>query len=279
MESDRTNTLIETALEYFRSEKVLPPTLIQIEKLIWVVLKLAERRITALLLHRLTTLQKQQLDSLLGPEQRRGGRSRLSWLRQAPGEASPKSIKKIVERIFAIRDLELPPLPTELHQNRLLQLARKCAKYEAAPLQRMPAPRRYSFFIAYLHELAQDLTDQALDQLDHLMADLLRRGERKQDKHVRVNAKKLNAHLGVLTRAMEAFLASVEEGRDPTPDVLAQVPQTVLAATVPSAKALLRPEDFDSLDLIESRFVPLRKSLFALYTALDFQPFELAPIS
>jgi hypothetical protein len=53
---------------------------------------------------------------------------------------------------------------------------------------------------------------------------------------------------------------------------LALVPQTVLAATVTSAKALLRPEDFDSLDLIESRFVPLRKSLLALYTALDFQP-------
>ncbi len=44
----------------------------------------------------------------------------------------------------------------------------------------------------------------ALDQFDRLMADLLRRGERKQDKHIRVNAKKLNAHLGILTRAMEA---------------------------------------------------------------------------
>jgi hypothetical protein len=136
----------------------------------------------------------------------------------------------------------------------------------------MAAPRRYSLLIAYLHELSQDLTDQALDQFDRLMADLLRRGERKQDKHIRVNAKKLNAHLGILTRAMEAFLASVEEGKDPTPGVLALVPQTVLAATVTSAKALLRPEDFDSLDLIESRFVPLRKSLLALYTALDFQP-------
>jgi Domain of unknown function (DUF4158) len=272
MESDRAIPLIETALEYFRSEKILPPTLVQIEKLVWVVLKLAERRLHALLTHRLTIGQKQQLDGLLMSEQRRGGRSQLSWLRQAPGEASPKSVTKLVERIFAIRDLELPPLPTELHQNRLLQLARKCAKYEAAPLQRMAAPRRYSLLIAYLHELSQDLTDQALDQFDRLMADLLRRGERKQDKHIRVNAKKLNAHLGILTRAMEAFLVSVEEGKDPTPDVLALVPQTVLAATVTSAKALLRPEDFDSLDLIESRFVPLRKSLLALYTALDFQP-------
>ncbi|MBO0794440.1 MAG: Tn3 family transposase [Ktedonobacteraceae bacterium] len=58
----------------------------------------------------------------------------------------------------------------------------------------------------------------------------------------------------------------------PTPDVLDLFPQTVLAATITSAKALLRPEDFDSLDLIESRFVPLRKSLLVLYAALDFQP-------
>ncbi len=158
MESDRAIPLIETALEYFRSEKILPPTLVQIEKLVWVVLRLAERRVTALLTRRLTIGQKQQLDGLLMSEQRRGGRSRLSWLRQAPGEASPKSVTKIVERIFAMRDLELPPLPTELHQNRLLQLARKCAKYEAAPLQRMAAPRRYSLLIAYLHELSQDLT-------------------------------------------------------------------------------------------------------------------------
>jgi TnpA family transposase len=108
MESDRAIPLIEAALEYFPSEKILPPTLVQIEKLVWVVLKLAERRLHALLIHRLTSEQKQQLDGLLMSEQRRGGRSRLSWLRQPPGEASPKSVTKIVERIFAIRDLELP---------------------------------------------------------------------------------------------------------------------------------------------------------------------------
>src|SRR5579859_3387327 len=70
MESDRAIPLIETALEYFRSEKILPPTLIQIEKLVWVVLKLAERRVTTLLTHRLTLGQKQQLDALLLSEQR-----------------------------------------------------------------------------------------------------------------------------------------------------------------------------------------------------------------
>jgi hypothetical protein len=35
---------------------------------------------------------------------------------------------------------------------------------------------------------------------------------------------------------------------------------------------LLRPENLDSLDLIEIRCTPLRQSLLILYHALDFQP-------
>ena len=89
---------------------------------------------------------------------------------------------------------------------------------------------------------------------------------------MRVNARKINAHLTILTRAAEAFLASVEEGSDAKERVLARVPASVLQQTVSSAKALLRPEDFDFLDLIETRYVPMRKSLFTLYQALDFQP-------
>jgi TnpA family transposase len=197
----------------------------------------------------------------------------LAWLRAAPGEPSPKSINKIVERLLFIRELDLPPVPTTLHQNRVLHLARKCSKLSAQPLLKIASrKRRYSLLLTYLHELSQDFTDQALDQFDKLLADLLRKGERKQDKHMRVNARKINAHLTILTRAAEAFLASVEEGSDAKERVLARVPASVLQQTVSSAKALLRPEDFDSLDLIETRYVPIRKSLFALYQALDFQP-------
>ena len=44
--------------------------------------------------------------------------------------------------------------------------------------------------------------------------------------------------------------------------------------TVDSAKQFLRPEDLDSLDLIGSRYAPMRQSLLSLYQALDFQPFR-----
>ncbi len=45
-----------------------------------------------------------------------------------------------------------------------------------------------------------------------------------------------------------------------------------LQATVEAAKHLLRPENLDSLDLIESRYTPLRQSLLTLYHALDAPP-------
>jgi hypothetical protein len=62
------------------------------------------------------------------------GATRLSWLRQAPGVASPKSVKQIVERLLFLRSLDLPALPASLHQNRVLQLARKASRYQAQPL-------------------------------------------------------------------------------------------------------------------------------------------------
>lgn len=273
LESDRAVPLIEQAFEFFRKERILPPTLVQTEKLIWIVLRVAEDHLYTVLTARLTSEQNQRLDALLQNETRLGGHTRLAWLRTTTGDPSPKSINKIVERLLFIRELDLPSVPTTLHQNRVLHLARKCSKLSAQPLLKITSrKRRYSLLLTYLHELSQDLTDLALDQFDKLLADLFRKGKRKQDKHIRVNARKINAHLTVLTRAAEAFLQSCEEGSDIKEAVLARVPATVLQQTVTSAKALLRPEDFDSLDLIETRYVPMRKSLFTLYQALDFQP-------
>lgn len=185
---------------------------------------------------------------------------------------SAKSVKQIVERLLFVRGLELPAVPSTLHQNRVLQLARKCSKYQAQPLLKFKAERRHALLVAHLFELAQDLTDQALDQFDKLLNELMRKGERQQEKHFQSNKRKLNSHLTVLTKAADAFLQARTDGGDPVEALLAAVSEDRLRATVDSAKSLLRPENLDALDLIESRYAPLRQSLLTLYKALDFQP-------
>jgi len=52
--SDRPLPLIETALERLRSEGILAPTMIHIERLVWIVLKIAERRLLRTLTQSLT---------------------------------------------------------------------------------------------------------------------------------------------------------------------------------------------------------------------------------
>jgi TnpA family transposase len=274
MESDRPLPLIETALERLRTEGILAPTMIHVERLVWIVLKIAERRLFHTLTQTLSLEQRTRLDGLLYADTSINGATRLSWLRQAPGVTSPKSIKQLVERLLFLRELTLPAPPVTLHQNRILQLARKCSKYQAQPLLNLPRDRRHALLVAYLFELSQDLTDQALDQFDKLLGELLHKGERRQEKHLRINSRKMNSHLTILTKAAEAFLQARTEGNDPVQALLDTVPEAQLQATVDSAKQFLRPEDLDSLDLIESRYAPMRQSLLSLYQALDFQPFR-----
>jgi TnpA family transposase len=274
MESDRPLPLIEAALERLRTKGILAPTMIHIERLVWIVLKIADRRLLHTLTLSLTLEQRTRLDGLLLADTSIRGATRLSWLRQVPGVASPKSIKQLVERLLFLQELSLPALPTTLHQNRVLQLAHKCGKYQAQPLLNLPRDRRHALLVTYLFELSQDLTDQALDQFDRLLGDLLRKGERRQEKHLKINSRQMNSHLAIFTKAAEAFLLARTEGTDPVQALLDKVPEVQLQATVDSAKQFLRPEDLDSLDLISTRYAPMRQSLLSLYQVLDFQPFR-----
>ena len=128
--------------------------------------------------------------------------------------------------------------------------------------------------MTHLFELSQDLTDQALDQFDRLLGELLRKGERRQEKHLRINWRKMNSHLSIFTKTAEAFLLARTEGNDPVQALLDKVPEAQLQATVDSAKQFLRPDDLDSLDLISTRYAPMWQSLLSLYQVLDFQPFR-----
>lgn len=47
-------------------------------------------------------------------------------------------------------------------------------------------------------------------------------------------------------------------GEHPVQAILEQVQEAQLQATIEPAKQYLRPEDLDSLDLIESRYVPIQ---------------------
>jgi len=65
LESDRPIPLIEQALELLRREQIIAPELTHLERLIWIVLKAAEKRLFRLLTADLTLEHRSGLDGLL----------------------------------------------------------------------------------------------------------------------------------------------------------------------------------------------------------------------
>jgi len=122
--------------------------------------------------------------------------------------------------------------------------------------------------------LQQDLVDLALDMFDDVWVEVMRKGAAEQDQQVADHAPDLNVQVVILAAGAEAFLRAEANQLDPWLTVYAAVPKELLVATVAQANALTRPIDFDYLDLVEPKFVPLRQPLFQLHHTLQFQSFR-----
>ena len=244
LESDRPLPLIEKALTLLRADQIIAPGITTIERITWGVLQTVQRRLERWLTQPLSETHKTQVDGLLHADPDLRGRTRLSWLREAPEVASAKSLRKVLARRASVRALALPQIDSRVHPNRLRQLARRCARYATQPLAKFAPPRRHALLAAYLDDRGAELVDQALDLFDKLMGEVLRKGERKQEQHFQTHIRALNTNLSVLTTAGDAFLQAWRDGLEPFATVFGAVGgETTLTATVESSKRLVRPLD------------------------------------
>ena len=270
LESDRSLPLIEMGVERLRTQQIIAPGMTSLERLVWSVQRLAQRRVEHWLLNPLTVDERTRLDELVQVDPELRTRTRLSWLREAPEVPSAKSLRKVLDRLAYVRALKLPAPDGRLHPNRLRQRASRCGQYAAQPLTRFAADQRHTLLAAYLPDLSASLIDQTLDMLDKMLDELVRKGNNKQERHFQSNVRALNANLAVLTTASDALLVARRDGLEPFTAVFDAVGgEGQLAATVESAKKLIRPLDLDSRDLIQTQYAFVRGALMTLYEALD----------
>jgi hypothetical protein len=270
LESDRALPLIEFAIERLRAQQIIAPGITTLERLVWTVQRLAQRRVESLLVQPLSPARRARLDDLLQIDPELRTRTRLSWLREAPEIPSAKSLRKVLERLAYAYSLGLPTPDRQVHPNRLRQLASRGAQYAAQPLARFAADQRHCLLAGYLRDLSATLTDQALDMLHKILDELVRKGKKKQERHFQSNVRALNANLAVLTSAGDALLAARRDGLDPFDAVFDAVGgEDQLAATIESAKKLIRPLDLDARDLIQTQYAFVRGALLALYATLE----------
>lgn len=269
MESDNMVRLIRIAIEEMKNQMVILPGITTIEKIVNEVLQRADDIVINLINEYLTDAQKHQLDELIDSPTETI-KTTLAYLKEDPGQSSPKAFMDVIARLEIIRKLELNLNIEGIHPNRLKQLSRLGSKYEPHSFRRFKESKRYAMLSLYLYDLSQSLIDLAVDIHDKQINIFLSKGRKEQEEIQKQNGKSLNEKVVQFVDMGVALIKAKKEGLDPFITLETVIPWNKIVESVEEAKKLVRPVNYDYLDLLDSRYNQLRKYTPALVKHLEF---------
>jgi TnpA family transposase len=270
MKNGNTMYLLNTIQEELKKQRIILPGMTTLERLVWETRTRAEEKLFNVLVQSLSENQIKKLNEVINGNVN-GVKTRLSWLKEIPGQSSPDAFLKVIDRLEYIRSIKLTFDIESIHPNKLFQMARLGAKYNSQALNRFKENKRYAILVAYLTVLSQNLIDQAIEIHDRQMMILQSKGRKAQEEIQKQNGKSLNEKIVHFIDIGAALIRAREEGLDPYTTLEQVMPWEKIIHSVEEAKQLARPMDFDYLDLIGNRFSYLRKYTPTLLRSLEFR--------
>src|SRR5262249_25650958 len=196
-----------------------PPTPERVERLIRSALHQFETQLGEQVLHRLSPATRTKLDALLVTEastdddhQTSGppasGPAVLHDLRADPGRASLENLLRAITQLERVRDLDVPLDLFDHLGPKVLQAYRQRVAVEAPyELRRHPEALRMTLLAVFGHCRRRELTDILVDVLLELIHRIGARAERKVEKELLEDLKRVHGKTGMLFRLAEAALA------------------------------------------------------------------------
>ncbi len=267
-QTDKGIVLAETLVKYFRERLILMPSIPVIERICAEAITHSLRRIHHILTESLTSEQRQQLDRLL--EMRGSSKiSTLIWLRQSPMAPNAKHILEHIDRLKTIEELSLPEgIERQIHQNRLLKLAREGAQMTAQHLNDLEILRRHATIVAVLLETKATVIDEIIDLHDRIIGTLFNRAKKKQEDQFQQSGQEINEKVRMYCRIGNALLAAKQNGSDPYSAIETVLSWNDFKESVTNAEKLIQPDNFDSLYLIGDSYSQIRRYAPAFLEAL-----------
>ncbi len=214
MQSDKGIVLAEALVTYLRQQRILLPSLGVIERVCAEAVTTANRRIYAMLTSDVTSAHRARLDALL--KRREDGKATmLTWLRQSPAKANSRHMLEHIDRLRAWQALQLPAgIERQVHQNRLLKMAREGAQMIAADLAKFEPERRYATLVALAVEGTATVIDEIIELHDRIMGQLFSVAKRKHQEQFHASGKAINAKVRLYGQIGQALLEAKRSGGD-----------------------------------------------------------------
>ena len=147
----------------------------------------------------------------------------------------------------------------QVHQNRLLKIAREGSQMTPADLAKFGPQRRYATLVALAIEGMAIVTDEIIDLHDRILGKLFNAAKNKHQQQFQASGKAINAKVRLYGRIGQALIDAKQSGRDPFAAIEAVMPWDAFAESVTEAQKLAQPEDFDFLHRIGESYSTLRR--------------------
>jgi uncharacterized protein DUF4158/Tn3 transposase DDE domain-containing protein len=258
-QTDKGIVLASALVDDLRRQSILLPSVNVIERLCAEAITGATRRLYAVLTQRLTPTHHDHLDALL--HVRAGSTvSTLVWLRQPPGAPTAKHVLEHIGRLRTIDAFALPArVEHEVHQNRLLKLAREGGQMTAQHVRELEPTRRYATLVAVVLEARATVIDEVIDLNDRILGTLFNRARRHHEEHFQEAAKAINEKVRLFYRVGQALVKARRDGGDPFQAIEAVISWEAFTRSVTEAESLAQSEDFDYLYRIGESYSQIRR--------------------
>ena len=234
--------VLAAAYEYLREAKLEPPTPGRLKRLVRSAIRDTEKAICEAITQKFSARTCQKLDALLDTERSDGNRkeqfkqSAFNFLKADPGRISLKSLLTEIEKLQSIRHLKLPPDLFSMVPPKVTTYYRRRASVETPrELRRHPNSIRYTLVAAFCWQRSQEITDSLVDLLIGIIHRINVSAERRVEKELIEDFKKVNNKSRLLFEIAEASLESPE---GPVKDVVYPVVSpTTLKAVIKEYKS------------------------------------------
>jgi hypothetical protein len=270
-QTDKGVVLACSLVANLRRQSILLPSIKVIERICAEATTRTTRRIHAALTEALTPQQRCQLDALLNLRES-SKISTLVWLRQSPRAPNAKHMLVHIERLGAIKALELPvAVERAIHQNRLLKLAREGGQMTAQHVRELEPTRRHATLVAVVLEAKATVIDEIVDLNDRIIGTLFNRARRHHEQQFQESGKAINEKVRLFYRVGQALLEAKRNGGDPYQAIEAVIPWEAFTRSVTEAEKLAQQEGFDYLHRVGDGYSQIRRYAPAFLEALTMK--------
>ena len=258
-QTDKPIVLASALVANLRRQSVLLPSVDVIERICAEAITRATLRIHASLTGALTPEHQRQLDALLNLRET-SKVSTLVWLRQPPGAPNAKHLLEHIDRLKAMEALTLPAgIEREVHQNRLLKLAREGGQMTAQHVRELEPTRRYATLVAAVLEARATVIDEIVDLNDRISGTLFNRARRNHEQQFQQSGKAINEKVRLFYRVGHALVEAKQNGGDPFKTIESVIPWEAFTRSVTEAEKLAQSEDFDYLHRTGDGYSQIRR--------------------